>query len=389
MPAENFQHEGLAKNPDLELAQLKFLLSSEQHKNDVGIKEKLMDAIKSNDMSPFYEEVCKDLGWTIDLKLLTTMKERNEAQLKELDAAIEDAEQNLGEMEVRESNLKKAEYLCSIGNKEASLSAFRKTYDKTVSLGHRLDIIFHNIRIGLFYIDHDLVTKNIEKAKTLIEEGGDWDRRNRLKVYQGLYCMVIRDFKEASGYFLDTVSTFTSYELMEYSTFVRYCVYMGIIALPRNQLRDKIVKGSEILEVLHSLPDVKNFLFSLYNCQYADFFVNLAKVEQVMKEDRYMSAHYRYYVREMRILGYTQLLESYRSLTLTYMAQAFGVTEEYIDKELARFIAAGRLHCRIDKVGGIVETNRPDSKNYQYQSTIKQGDILLNRIQKLSRVINI
>jgi len=48
MPAENFQHEGLAKNPDLELAQLKFLLSSEQHKNDVGIKEKLMDAIKSN-----------------------------------------------------------------------------------------------------------------------------------------------------------------------------------------------------------------------------------------------------------------------------------------------------------------------------------------------------
>jgi len=389
MPAENFQHEGLAKNPDLELAQLKFLLSSEQHKNDVGIKEKLMDAIKSNDMSPFYEEVCKDLDWTIDLKLLTTMKERNEAQLKELDAAIEDAEQNLGEMEVRESNLKKAEYLCSIGNKEASLSAFRKTYDKTVSLGHRLDIIFHNIRIGLFYIDHDLVTKNIEKAKTLIEEGGDWDRRNRLKVYQGLYCMVIRDFKEASGYFLDTVSTFTSYELMEYSTFVRYCVYMGIIALPRNQLRDKIVKGSEILEVLHSLPDVKNFLFSLYNCQYADFFVNLAKVEQVMKEDRYMSAHYRYYVREMRILGYTQLLESYRSLTLTYMAQAFGVTEEYIDKELARFIAAGRLHCRIDKVGGIVETNRPDSKNYQYQSTIKQGDILLNRIQKLSRVINI
>jgi len=389
MPAENFQHEGLAKNPDLELAQLKFLLSSEQHKNDTEIKQKLIDAIKSNDMSPFYEEVCKDLGWTIDSKLLATMKEHNEAQLKELDAAIEDAEQNLGEMEVRESNLKKAEYLCRIGSKEASLLAFRKTYDKTVSLGHRLDIIFHNIRIGLFYIDHDLVTKNIEKAKTLIEEGGDWDRRNRLKVYQGLYCMVIRDFKEASGYFLDTVSTFTSYELMEYSTFVRYCVYMGIIALPRNQLRDKIVKGSEILEVLHSLPDVKDFLFSLYNCQYADFFVNLAKVEQLMKEDRYMSAHYRYYVREMRILGYTQLLESYQSLTLTYMAQAFGVTEEYIDKELARFIAAGRLHCRIDKVGGIVETNRPDSKNYQYQSTIKQGDILLNRIQKLSRVINI
>ncbi len=84
--------------------------------------------------------------------------------------------------------------------------------------------------------------------------------------------------------------------------------------------------------MLHSLPDVKDYLFSMYNCHYADFFVNLAKVEQIMREDRYLAAHYRFYVREMRIQGYTQLLESYRSLTLTYMAQAFGVSEEYIDK---------------------------------------------------------
>lgn len=58
-------------------------------------------------------------------------------------------------------------------------------------------------------------------------------------------------------------------------------------------------------------------------------------------------------------------------------------------RELSRYIAAGRLHCKIDKVGGIVETNRPDSKNWQYQAVIKHGDILLNRVQKLSRVINI
>lgn len=42
----------------------------------------------------------------------------------------------------------------------------------------------------------------------------------------------------------------------------------------------------------------------------------------------------------------------------------------------------------IDKVKGIVETNRPDAKNAQYQASIKQGDILLTRIQKLSRVIS-
>ena len=389
MPIENLEEQGLEKNPKLELSQCKFLLSLPEFSNEKALVEKLMSAIKTDNMAPWYEEVCKDLGWMVDHKLLGEMKEINRKKIEELDAVIEDAEKNLGEMEVREANLKKSEYLCRIGDKDGAISAFRKTYDKTVSLGHRLDIVFHNIRIGLFYMDHDLITRNIDKAKTLIEEGGDWDRRNRLKVYQGAYCVAIRDFKSAATFFLDTVSTFTSYELMDYSQFVRYTVYVAMISLPRNELRDKVVKGSEIQEVLHQLPDVKDYLSSLYNCHYADFFRNLAIVEVELRKDMFFHPHYRFYVREMRILAYTQLLESYRSLTLAYMAEAFGVTIQYIDMELSRFIAAGRLHCKVDRVGGIVETNRPDNKNWQYQATIKQGDILLNRVQKLSRVINI
>lgn len=48
---------------------------------------------------------------------------------------------------------------------EGALTAFRKTYDKTVALGHRLDIVFYLLRIGLFYMDSDLITRNSEKAK--------------------------------------------------------------------------------------------------------------------------------------------------------------------------------------------------------------------------------
>lgn len=389
MPAENLEEQGLEKNPNLELAQWKFLLTLKENKNNVALKGKLLEAIKTDTMAPWYEIVCSELNWAVDQGLLSNMKEENRKKLEELDATIADAEQNLGEMEVREANLKKSEYLCRIGDKAAAETAFRKTYEKTVSLGHRLDIVFHLIRIGLFYIDHDLITRNIDKAKYLIEEGGDWDRRNRLKVYQGVYSIAVRDFKSAAQFFLDTVSTFTSYELMDYTTFVRYTVYMAMFALPRNELRQKVIKGAEIQEVLHQLATVKNYLFSLFNCQYADFFTHLSEVEITLRNDFLAHPHYRFYVREMRVLAYTQLLESYRSLTLQYMAEAFGVTVDYIDQELSRFIAAGRLHAKVDRVGGIVETNRPDSKNWQYQSTIKQGDILLNRIQKLSRVINI
>lgn len=389
MPAENLEEQGLEKNPKLELAQVKFLLSLDEHKNDQALAEQLLAAIKADNMAVWYEEVCRDLAWTVDQTLLESMRAANAQRLAELDAAIADAEMNLGEGEVREANLKKSEHLCRIGDKEAAITAFRKTYEKTVSLGHRLDIVFHNIRIGLFYLDHDLITRNIAKARTLIEEGGDWDRRNRLKVYQGVYSVAIRDFKAAAGFFLDTVSTFTSYELMDYVTFVRYTVYVSLISLPRNELRTKVIRGSEIQEVLHSLPSVKQYLFSLYNCQYAEFFRALTEVETALRKDYLVHPHYRFYTREMRIIAYTQLLDSYRSLTLQYMAEAFGVSMDYIDAELSRFIAARRLHAKVDRVGRIVETNRPDNKNWQYQATIKQGDLLLNRIQKLSRVINI
>lgn len=61
-------------------------------------------------------------------------------------------------------------------------------------------------------------------------------------------------------------------------------------------------------------------------------FSAVARVEQEMKRDWLFAPHYRYYVREMRILAYSQLLESYRSLTLGYMAEAFGVSTEFIDQ---------------------------------------------------------
>jgi len=40
-------------------------------------------------------------------------------------------------------------------------------------------------------------------------------------------------------------------------------------------------------------------------------------------------------------------------------------------------------------VAGVVNSTRPDAKSAQYLATIKQGDFLLNRVQKLSRVINL
>ena len=55
----------------------------------------------------------------------------------------------------------------------------------------------------------------------------------------------------------------------------------------------------------------------------------------------------------------------------------------------AKFIAGGRIQCTIDRVSGkgVIETNRPDDKNKQYQDVVRQGDQLITKLQKYGQVV--
>ncbi|KAJ4880374.1 26S proteasome regulatory subunit Rpn7/COP9 signalosome complex subunit 1 protein [Raphanus sativus] len=45
-----------------------------------------------------------------------------------------------------------------------------------------MDLLSYTLQVAFFYMDFDLVSKSIDKAKKLFEEGGDWERKNRLKL---------------------------------------------------------------------------------------------------------------------------------------------------------------------------------------------------------------
>jgi 26S proteasome regulatory subunit N7 len=253
------------------------------------------------------------------------------------------------------------------------------------------------IRIGLFFGDRLFVKKTIERAETLVESGGDWDRRNRLKAYKGMHLLTIRSYSIAAPLLLDSLSTFTSYELCSYSALVIYSVLAGSLSLKRVDFKDKVVDAPEIKAILgagedqlaalsgeiSSGPGVReeemkdptvlkttpagattavnltsfaagaahaenevpvdfsplaNLVNSLYNGNYRSFFVALAAVEdQFLNQDRYLFEHRAWFVREMRLRAYQQLLQSYRVVGLTSMANDFGVTVDYLDRYVAFF----------------------------------------------------
>lgn len=62
---------------------------------------------------------------------------------------------------------------------------------------------------------------------------------------------------------------------------------------------------------------------------------------------------------------------------------------DWLDKDLAPFIASQRLPCVIDRVRGVIETQRSDDKNRQYGDVVRQGDQLITKLQKYGQVVRL
>ncbi|KAI9850535.1 MAG: hypothetical protein M1838_005544 [Thelocarpon superellum] len=387
-----------------------------------------------------------DFPW--DEKLYDELTASNEQELKAFKTEEAEAAEKAGETEVQAAKGKRAEFWARVGDKDEAIASFEAVFEKTGVLGTRIDVVLAIIRLGLFFVDKILVKKNVDRAKTLVESGGDWDRRNRLKAYQGLHYLTIRSYSLAAPLLLDSLSTFTSYELCTYSALVVYSVLAGSVSLKRVDFKAKVVDAPEIKAILgdgeeklsaltgalsagpgaqdeemHEVssatpststaavnltmlgqsssgqPEVEaaidfsplaQLVSSLYTGDYRSFFLALAAVEdQFLGQDRYLYEHRGWFVREMRLRGYQQLLQSYRVVGLASMARDFGVSVDFLDRDLAKFIAADRIPCTIDRVNGIIETNRPDDKNKQYNDVVKQGDALITKLQKYGQAVRL
>jgi len=125
-----------------------------------------------------------------------------------------------------------------------------------------------------------LITSNLTKAEELIEKGGDWDRRNRLKVYRGLHLLSVRQFKRGGELFLDALSTFTATELIPYNDFVALTVISNTLTLTRVDLKKKIIGAPEVNQILPEIPVLADLTKNLYECHYNKFFIALATLEQ-------------------------------------------------------------------------------------------------------------
>lgn len=385
------------KIPDYTLSEKQFLLTTNiDSRHQKQIIEELSTSIESNDLAPYYKYLTEELPqyFKYNDKLFQSLAAKNEAKISELKEKVKSAEEDdETKDEILPSTIKLAEYYTTIIDRHNAIKTYKKALELAQSTSSKIDIFLTIARIEFFFNDYPSVAKYLDQVKAQIDKGGDWERRNRYKTYQGIYLLATRNFTEASKLLIDSLATFTSTEICSYEQVAHYSIVSGVIALDRVDLKSKIIDSPEILSIYSSAPNLEpliNLTNSLYTCQYNYFFQYLLEThDKLLLTNKYLHQHANYFLRELRCKAYGQLLESYKSLSVKSMAKSFNISEEFLDQDLCKFIPNNKLNCTIDKVNGIIETNRPDNKNSQYHALIKQGDNLLTKLQKYGAAVKL
>jgi 26S proteasome subunit RPN7 len=73
-------------------------------------------------MLPFYLSLVDQFKWEVNQELVDKLQASNNETLKTLDDKVKDAEENLGESEIRDALLARAEFFSRIGDKVISIS---------------------------------------------------------------------------------------------------------------------------------------------------------------------------------------------------------------------------------------------------------------------------
>lgn len=350
-----------------------------------AVKQAMLAEMREHNMAPYLRMVHDAHGWAVEESELKKMDEINAKRIEHLDAKLKDAQENLGDVEVRDILQEKCTHYARIGDLENCLKVNQECAAKTIAAGPKLDLCFQRIRLGLAFSDNEIAAKGITDANRLLKDG-DWERRNRLKVYEGIYHLFVRDFKRASERLLDSVTTFASGELISFKDFIFVTCIASLPILGRAELKKKIVDSPEVISA--DVSDIYGLVTAIHSCRYRAVFPALDAVCQHQRRLVFVSAHVNYFFREVRVLVFTQFLDSYSSVTLQSMSNVFGIPVQVLDQMLGTLISNERIACKIDRQNNSVRTYRGDTTNFDYHKIVKNGDLLLNRIQKLSRLID-
>ncbi|KAH0482415.1 MAG: uncharacterized protein KVP18_004520 [Porospora cf. gigantea A] len=315
------------------------------------------------------------------------MSDVYETELKRIDDSEAQAQTNLIESDMYDSLIERAYAVTNAGDFAQASIHITSAIEKPIGAGSRLDLLMLAARIGLFNFDLSAATEAVLQAKAQLEKGGDWERRNKLKIYDGLVQLATGNFASATTSFLSGIATFTASEVVTFQKFIFYAVLTARMTLPRDRYRAEIIECPEVKQISLEDPVLARFTQALYKCHYREFFQTLVDIHPVLENDRYLGTHAPTIIKTLRVLGYRQFLSPVEAVSLRHMGDTFGVSAEFLEAEIYHCIVTQRLSCKLDAADGVIISVESNEKGQMLNEVLHRSTLLCDKIQRLFKVM--
>merc|ERR1712037_57052 len=93
-----------------------------------------------------------------------------------------------------------------------------------LSNGKKIDALMESSRVACFYDDRETNMEILDRISKLVDNTKDWDRRNRLMIYNAISKLQSRDLKSSSSLLFQGISTFSCFEMCSYRDFLVYTI---------------------------------------------------------------------------------------------------------------------------------------------------------------------
>ncbi|KAM0688387.1 proteasome regulatory particle subunit [Conglomerata obtusa] len=338
-------------------------------------KESLTTYIKTHNMLPYYVYLTQQNILPFDKNIQDAIQENITKQISELQSLkkfeSDEDDQNI-DIKISECY---ASFLDHDKFHKTSIDIRRKNASSSLAM----DIILCSLRSAIIYNDSKLLAKSIKDGNDLLISGCDWDRRNKFKAYEGLYFIITKNYKKAGALIFESIPVYECKELLPYNKIVLYALFSYLVSFEREDLKS-ILSSSDVLETSKDNEKMIKLTECVFNCKYDKFFTNLIDSVELIKDDIFLKKRIDFFVRELKIRVYKQLLLSYKSLSLEMCADLLKVNVDFVERDLCDFIVDQRIKCVIDKVSGLVYVKEVlESKE---KLLIEKGDLLMETIRK-------
>lgn len=340
--------------------------------------EELRNFLVKEGMISLYEKYYEEDLIPFDKNEHKLLKEKNQKIIDKIKKEIEENSDNEAIIYEKEKEL--AEFYAQTLDLVNCEFYMKKITSINPSISLNMDVLLCKIRMSLILKNVLLLENSIVLARNLCESGCDWDRKNKFKVYEAMFSLKKGDFKRASLLFSESLSTFDTKELFSFNKLCLYTIFTGLLSFKRNEIYEKILTSSNILEEKESLEMGIKLADSLYNCNYSVILENLYMFVCQLSTELHLKKYIGIFLKEILVKAYKQLLSSYKTLSLQTMADIFNIDVKMLEDELIYFIYTDKLNCKIDRVAMSVSVVE-ESHDY-ISEFVERGDDVLRCIKK-------